>query len=67
MPIYKDTYRWYEMNILERLDMLEQKVEYFEKLISTGGNMDDTPFKYSRKKASDKDDISKLKTAIGIE
>ena len=47
------------MSILERLDALEERIEYYEDLIA--------PFKYSRKKTTvENKEIANLKEIIGI-
>jgi len=55
------------MNILERLNTLEERIEYYEDLIARIDNTLDEPFKYSRKKTTAKNnEITKLKEIIGI-
>ena len=55
------------MNILGRLDKLEDSIEYYEGLIARIDNELDEPFKYSRKKTyAENKEIAKLKEIIGI-
>ena len=55
------------MNILEHLDELEKKQEYYKDLISRIENTLDEPFKYSRKKTtSENKEIAELRDIIGI-
>lgn len=59
--------RWYKMSILKRLDTLEDRIEYYESLISHIDNTLTKPFKYSRKKTmAENKDIENLKGIIGI-
>lgn len=55
------------MSILDRLDTLEDRIEYYEGLISRIDNELNEPFKYSRKKTTaDNKEIAELKEIIGI-
>ena len=55
------------MSILERLDTLEERIEYYEDLISRIDNTLNEPFKYSRKlTTSVNKEIEELKEIIGI-
>ena len=55
------------MSILDRLDTLEDRIEYYEGLISRIDNELNEPFKYSRKKTTaDNKEIADLKEIIGI-
>lgn len=55
------------MSILERLDTLEERIEYYEDLIARIDNTINEPFKYSRKKTtSENKEIAELKDIIGI-
>ena len=55
------------MSILERLDTLEERIEYYEVLIARIDNTLNEPFKYSRKKTtSGNKEIAELKEIIGI-
>ena len=55
------------MNILEHLDELDKKIEYYNGLIARIENTLDEPFKYSRKKTTaENKEIANLKEIIGI-
>ena len=55
------------MSILERLDTLEERIEYYEDLISRIDNTLNEPFKYSRKKTTfENKEIAELRDIIGI-
>ena len=55
------------MSILERLDTLEERIGYYEDLISRRDNTLNAPFKYSRKKTTpESKEIAELKEIIGI-
>ena len=55
------------MTILERLDTLEERIEYYEDLIARIDNTLNEPFKYSRKKTtSESKEIAELRDIIGI-
>ena len=55
------------MSILERLNTLEERIGYYEDLISRIDNTLNEPFKYSRKKTTtESKEIAELKEIIGI-
>ena len=55
------------MSILERLDTLEDRIGYYEDLISRIDNTLNEPFKYSRKRTTaENKEIADLKEIIGI-
>ena len=55
------------MNILDRLDELDKKLEYYNDLISRIDNTLNEPFKYSRKNTTyENKEIANLKEIIGI-
>ncbi|NOR84575.1 hypothetical protein GQ473_00510 [archaeon] len=55
------------MSILERLDTLEERIEYYEDLIARIDNTLNEPFKYSRKKTTiENKEIAELRDIIGI-
>ena len=55
------------MSILDRLDTLEERIAYYEDLISHIDNTLNEPFKYSRKKTTyENKEIAELRDIIGI-
>ena len=55
------------MSILEHLDELDKKLEYYNDLIARIENTLDEPFKYSRNKTtSENKEIAELRDIIGI-
>ena len=55
------------MSILERLNTLEERIAYYEGLISRIDTTLNEPFKYSRKKTTaENKEIAELRDIIGI-